>query len=54
MVAVGGRLQPVKVGERTDNARLCAYVKLWALNSVIDKELQDRRVADRVNATSSA
>ena len=54
MVAVGGRPQLGEVGKGTGSARLCAYVKHSTLNSAIDKELRDRRVEDRANATSSA
>ena len=54
IVAVGSGPQPVEVSEWTGRARQCAYVKLWALNSVIDQELRDRRVEGRANATSSA
>ena len=41
MVAVTGRPYPGEVSEGTDCARLCASVKLWTLNSVIDKELEN-------------
>ena len=54
MVTVGVRSQPGEVSEGTGRARLCVYVKHLTLNSAIKQELQDRRVEDRVNATSSA
>ena len=54
MVAISGRSSPVEVTEGTGRARLCAYVKHSTLNYAIEKELRDRRVEDRANATSSA
>ena len=53
MRLVAGRSQ-LKPAIGTGRARLCAYVKLSTLNSAIDPELRDRKVEDRVNATSSA
>ena len=50
---VAGRSQ-LKPAIGTGRARLCAYVKLSTLNSVIDRELRDRKVEDRANATSFA
>ena len=33
-----------KISEGTGSARLCAYVKIWTLNSVMDQALHNRRV----------
>ena len=62
VVAIGGKPWPDEVSmtpayepmHQPPAFPLCAYIKLWTSNSVINQELRDRKVENMTNATSSA